>query len=214
MIPPSIWPWKYEDDATNANTQAQATPAEWLEFFASLATSLAWPIIVLILFFTLRQPLTLLLTALRDRVPNMTSVEALGVKVNWSERAVQQAVEGVRHVSQHTRISSTRSSEAVQKRREKALQLAKVEPSAGVIHAFIGIELALADIFSRGGEARPTSPIAQLRKSDLPRDLQESIRQFAQLRNAAAHGHSEIEFESAREYIDGAAELEASLRNW
>lgn len=214
MIPPSIWPWKDGAESPSSSTTPQATPAEWLDFVASMSTSLAWPIIVLVLFFALRMPLTSLLVAVRDRVPTMTSLETLGIKVGWSERGVREAVNGYRTAARHYPPSSSRTSTAAEQRKTTALRLAEIEPSAGVIHAFIGVELALADLLSGHRDTALRSPLSRLSKSNLPRELQESVREFAELRNAAAHGRSGIEIGPAREYIEGVSELEQTLRNW
>ncbi len=56
----------------------------FFDFFASLVASTAWPAVVLILLLLFRRQIERIVDALKDRMPGIESVEALGVKMVWS----------------------------------------------------------------------------------------------------------------------------------
>lgn len=181
------------------------TPSEWLDFWSSLIGSLAWPLTVLVILIVFHAELVKLLTALRNRIPSMTSMKLPGgVEAAWTPEAVENLSRVV--------VESTPSSDAIngdpvapaRPDDDKSVELAHVLPSAGVINAFLSVERAVADYLRRLDIPYRFSPIQAVRRLGLPKDLQRALDELRSLRNAAAHGIGDITLDSALDYIDSA----------
>jgi hypothetical protein len=87
-----------------------------------------------------------------------------------------------------------------------ALELARIDPGAAVVTAFIRVERAAVHLLEAIGEPVSRSPMVSLRKSDrIDPYLKSLIIDLSQLRNAAAHGGNfPISLETARRYIEAA----------
>ncbi|TSI16187.1 hypothetical protein [Brevibacterium aurantiacum] len=184
--------------ATTASTtpvNGAASTSEWLDFVTSLAGSLAWPIIVFTIVIIFRKELVKLVAAIRDRVPLMTSVKGFGVEAAWSASEVRKLAEEVSGLPHAAPAGDHRSAS------DKPVELARIEPSAGVINAFVDVEREVGRYLSRAGVPWRGSPIPALQRSDLPPSIKGAVLELASLRNAAAHGVGDITLESALDYI-------------
>lgn len=182
---------------------ASAPPSEWLDFAASLIGSLAWPVAVLVILIIFRTELVKLVTAVRDRIPSMTSVKGFGVEAAWSARDVSKLAAEVGGLPDGAPADDDRS--------DKSVKLARIEPSAGVINAFLDVEREVGRYLHRAGIPWRGSPIVALQQSDLPRTVKRSVGELSNLRNAAAHGVGDITLDSALEYITTARHLARAI---
>jgi hypothetical protein len=195
-----------------AETAVGATLPEVLDFIASIVGSIAWPVVVLTLLLIFRDQIKKLATAIKDRMPAVERLKTPWGEMVWSSSAVQQVSTEV-----DASLPARRGDSAGEQRDSRAAvakKLARVEPSAGVIHAFLDVErnagafLTAMDILWRG------SPIVTFRRTDaVPTRLRRLVAELAALRNAAAHGVGDVSLESALEYVDSAERVAAELRS-
>jgi hypothetical protein len=180
--------------------QGWPTGPDWLDFIASVVGSLAWPIVVLVLLFLFRSQVVKLVAAILERVPEMESFKTPWGEAVWSKSAVAKVSKDVAatlpprplEIKPHGNDGDP----------DVSTQLAQIQPSAGVINAFLRVEqevrrcLELLNVPWRG------SPIASFRRAPVvPDRLKRLVEELAQLRNAAAHGQGDITLESALDYI-------------
>ncbi|WP_454116299.1 hypothetical protein [Microbacterium aurum] len=184
---------------------AQASPSEWLEFISSLVGSLAWPVAVLAILIIFRKELVRLVATVRERIPSMTSVKGFGVEAVWSASEVRKVAAEVSGLPDGASADDQPSGS------EKSVELARIEPSAGVINAFLDVEREVGRYLHRAGIPWRGSPIPALQRSDLPRTVKDSVRDLSKLRNAAAHGLGDITLDSALEYITTARHLARAI---
>lgn len=174
---------------------ASASTSEWLDFGASIAGSLAWPVIVLTIVIIFRKEVGKLVAAIRDRIPLMTSVKGFGVEAVWSASDVRKVAEEVSGLPHAAPGGDNRPTS------DKSVALAHIEPGAGVLNAFLDVEREVGRYLSRARVSWHGSPIQALQRSDLPPNIKGAVRELASLRNAAAHGVGDITLESALDYI-------------
>lgn len=184
---------------------AQASPSEWLDFTSSLVGSLAWPAVVFAILIIFRKELVRLVAAVRDRIPLMTSVKGFGVEAAWSASEVRKVAADVSGLPDGIPTGDQTSGS------EKSVALAHIEPSAGVINAFLDVELEVGRYLNRAGIPWQGSPIPALQRSDLPRTVKDAVRELSSLRNAAAHGVGDITLDSALEFITTARRLARAI---
>jgi hypothetical protein len=191
---------------------AGATMADVLNFIASIVGSVTWPVVVMSLILIFRDQIKKLATALKDRMPSVERVKTPWGEMVWSSSAVQQVATEV-DASLPARQGTSPDKQG-HTRAGVARQLAQIEPSAGVIHAFLDVErnagsfLAAMNIPWRG------TPIGTFRRNDIvPMRLRRLVDELASLRNAAAHGVGDVSLESALDYVDSAERVATELSN-
>lgn len=188
-----------------------ASGADWLDFWASVIGSVVWPLVVLLLLFLFRAQLLRLVTAILNRVPEMESLKTPWGEAVWSKSAVAKVSKDV-DATLRARSDSVSSLADGTAELDVSEQLARIQPSAGVINAFLGVErevrryLELLDLPWRG------SPVVAFRRApQVPNRLKGLVNELAQLRNAAAHGQGDITIESALEYISSSQRVADQL---
>jgi len=168
-----------------------------LNFIAAIIDSVIWPAVVLLLLLMFRRQVVKIADAFAQRMSSLRRVKLPWGEAEWSDSALEDVAETVDSTSSGN-SSGAEDAEATQ----IAIKLATVSPSAGVIAAFIEVELAAGRYLEALDIPQSHSPIAALRRAPgVPEDVKRIVRQLASLRNAAAHGKSDIELESALEYI-------------
>lgn len=181
-----------------------ATGGEWLEFWASVLGSLAWPILVVVVLLLFHRQVLKLVTALLNRVPEMESLNTPWGEAVWSKSAVDKVSKEVdaKIPGRPSKRKPKPSDVDNDLDNDVSVQLARIQPSAGVINAFLQVEqevrryLELLDLQWRG------SPIVTFRRAPaVPVRLKRLVDELAKLRNAAAHGQGDITEESALDYI-------------
>ena len=174
-----------------------------LDFIAAIVDSAIWPLVVLVLLFTFRRQVAKIADAFAERMSSLRRLKLPWGEAEWSDSALEDVAETVDSTSS-SGSSGSSNAEATQ----IAIKLAKVAPYAGVIAAFIEVELAVGRYLVALDIPVAHSPIVALRKAEqVPETVKKVVRQLASLRNAAAHGRSDIELDSALEYIRVATEF-------
>lgn len=172
-----------------------------LQFLASLADSLAWPVVVLVLAWKFHVPLVALLKALR-----------LG-KVGNTEFEFEQGVKEAEVAAADLLPAPTEASE------RGSVREAIVHPRAAVLEAWMELEeKAIGAAFSRGvlkptARRWPEGDIRGLQKAKLLKDQHQiALDQLRELRNQAAH-HPDFrpKPDAVLSYVTLAQELGAEL---
>jgi hypothetical protein len=175
--------------------------SEWLDFWGVIVSSLAWPAAVLTLLVVFRKPLTKLADGLAKRASHLRRISFPGGEAEWFDSAVEEIAEEVES-SEHEPRASAEPSSATQ----VPLALARVQPSAGVIGAFLEVEQAINRYLAqREVPIVRRSPVSAFRRdANVPPNIRSMVSELAELRNAAAHGYTDISYESAESYIRSA----------
>ncbi|RJT97039.1 hypothetical protein D6T65_15125 [Arthrobacter frigidicola] len=134
-----------------------------------------------------------------------------GVEAQWSPEAVGEVAEEIEERHSGDPVVTTRDSDMQD---DIAIRLAQVQPSAGVIAAFIELERDVASyLTAMGVDSSRGGPIITMRRApDVSPELKKLVDRLARLRNGAAHGQSDITYDSALEYIRATEELGREIR--
>jgi len=185
---------------------------EVLDFLASIIASLAWPVVVLVLLLMFRSHITSVVTALRERMPDVERLKTPWGEMAWSSSAVKQVSEDV----DEKFADMTPNDDGPQTKRQESVarELAAVEPSAGVIRAFLDVEQQAGRFLRATGQPFKGTPIVSFRQPGAaPPRLQRLVVELSDLRNAAAHGVGDVSLESALEYIESAERVAAEIQS-
>jgi hypothetical protein len=181
---------------------------DWKTFIVEIVNAVAWPVVVAVIAFQLKDRLAELLPRIRKLKHKDTELEfAEGV----SKLVKEQQAEGITHPS------SNRSSESQQKF-NFLMQLAEISPRSAVLEAFREIENASALAISRlSGEntekSHFNSPLKMQRllsELTLSKSEAKMYHQLRHLRNKAAH---DKEFNLHGMPIEAYIDLSLSLAN-
>jgi hypothetical protein len=176
-----------------------------LGFIASVIRSLAWPVVLLVIFLVIRKPITALLPFLqRLKFKEMEVEFSKGVK-----EVSAQVDQELPHVS----------TEAVPRELGPVARLAEVSPRAAVLEAWRTVEAAALDAARRlqvESFTNQTLTFEALRKLDKDARIDPSVatllRELRSLRNAAAHAPEfSLSMEAAIEYAASCARVAAYL---
>jgi hypothetical protein len=179
-----------------------------------MTASLAWPVLVLIIFLLLQEQLVSLLRQLTGRVDQLKSLKGPWGEAKWSDSAegLAREVDASLPAEPTTPESGTEATTPARSEYdpgEVALALAVIDPRAGVIASFIEVEQAAARYLEAGGvEVRGTVVGTFRRLESVPAEVRNVLVELAQLRNEAAHGRaSGITQEGAANYIRAASAI-------
>jgi hypothetical protein len=188
-----------------------ATEVDVLNFIASFVASVAWPVVVLILVLVFKEQITKLVNAIKDRMPDVERVKTPWGEMVWSSSAVNLVSTEVDASLPGREGSGARGHG--ESRSSVARELARIEPSAGVIHAFLGVEQQVGLYLRAVDVPWRFTPIQAFRRAPAaPLHLQRLVDELAKLRNAAAHGAGDVSLDSALEYIDSAQRVAEELK--
>lgn len=150
---------------------------DWLQFFASVVGSLAWPTAVIILVALLQAPLARLLPLIRT-----FKYKDLQIDLGGQLEAVKEEVAA----------SGDASSNAEEQITSTYKDLARIDPRAAVLSAWVPVELALKDLcFKRGLYtlgATPATLAERLRDNGVIDAITyKTLGRLRAIRNEAAH---------------------------
>jgi hypothetical protein len=180
----------------------------WMEFIASLVSSLAWPATVVVAVVLLRRPLT---KGLRTGVLRRLKAGPGGVELEW-DRALEEAkTELAEEQPPADALTDQVSGETAADFLEEMRQLASISPEAAVMESYRRLEHELRPLL----EARVPAPSQRRRWGSLvalarqavklnilkPRDV-DVLNDLSALRNAAAHERVELDQDRALAYAD------------
>ncbi|WP_434593363.1 hypothetical protein J3Q09_25985 [Pseudomonas sp. R4-83] len=161
---------------------------DWKQFCAAIVGSLAWPTTVVIVVVLLKSPLAKL-------IPMVRSLKYKDLHIDLSEKLeeVKDGLEaGSKDSNQPMQLSVG----------DRLLELARLDPRAAVLSAWIDVERALTDLAKTVGVSadQPIMTIAnELHARDVLTELEmKTFRDLRRIRNEAAHLHSLIFFEEAK----------------
>lgn len=218
-----------------AEVNPQTESMDWLQFFASAISSLAWPIAAVILVFFLRKPLTDILITL-TRIKNL-KFKDLELDFSNELQDIKRTVTDSAPSEQNTQTlqekrSGEESLESAQSEQEivtntymaEAMQLISSNfPEPAVLVAWRAVEEALVNVGFRlgmeAGIARPVvapgRAIALLReKGFIHTSTAEAIYRLRSIRNKVAHGSqgkSKVSIDDAEEFTNIAASITETL---
>lgn len=212
MLPVSSTPVPIDASPTVLNPS-------WNEVFnliASLVGSLAWPVVVIVLVYLFRGPLKTVVDGIAKRVGHIKKLTGPGgVGVEFDDE-VEQAAELASELPVPTAEDvEADDKQAARSARSIPLELAKIDPGAAVVAAYIPVGEAMRDYVEASGEKLGNrSPISFVRRDKaLPSELRALLLDLAALRNAAAHrSDAEISYESAKTYVESAERAAQQLR--
>ncbi|WP_177325204.1 hypothetical protein [Pseudomonas umsongensis] len=171
---------------------------DWLQFFSSIVASIAWPAAVVMLACLMRNPLAKLIPLIRT-----LKYKDLQIDIGEQLEAVREQVgaegETPEIVTQEPPLSFQ--------------SLAKADPRAAVLSAWIPVEIELNDIARKMGfEAssairRPMIPINMIRylfeQNLVDRLTYETLEKLRRIRNTAVHvTEASVTFEDAINMAD------------
>lgn len=156
---------------------------DWLQFFASIVSSLAWPALVAVLLLLLKGQLA----GLAERLEELTLPG--GAKAKF-ERGLAKAISTSEQIERSPGIQET----APPQPENAYLQLAKSFPEAAVLESFKEVEALLIKIRSLlpDGSARSLNIVIQrlLDMNYIDENAYELFQNLRDARNAAAHART------------------------
>lgn len=165
------------------------------ELVAALVSSLAWPVVVLVVALLFRRQLAALLAR------PFTSLKAGPVEVVWDREIAEVEAElGAPSLPEPQPVGDARPS-------EQLAEVARIAPAAAIVQAFARVEAQLrqllsdADLDPGRGSAMQLARRAQEAGIVQPETVR-AIEGIAVLRNLAAHGHeAELDEPRALDYL-------------
>jgi hypothetical protein len=181
---------------------------DWKAFLSSIVGSLAWPAVILVLFFLLRRNLP----DLAERIEEITLPG--GYKARFVRALEKGRIEAELAVTQ-----APNTSEPNLKPDDHRLELASRFPEASVLETYKEVEAILLELRTRLDMPQRTNlrtVVRRLVERELaPKEAQALFENFQQARNAAAHAGNEnrITPGEAIEYMEQGASLAGLFRN-
>jgi hypothetical protein len=180
---------------------------DWLAFFAEVIKAAAWPAAVVILVLLFRKPLVELIPLLKNLKYKELELE-FGEQIKKVEEEIAQAIPAPAFSEATT--TPAPSTEDV------ALQLASVEPRAGIFQAWREVENAAHEAVARHNipaASRRLTLMQTLSQNRLVAPEQMAVlNKLNELRNRAVHNSDiPISFETAKEFIEAAGRVAAYL---
>lgn len=176
---------------------------DWLQFISSVISSLAWPTAVVILAWLMRKPLTSLMPLIR-------TLKYKGLQIDIGEQ-----LDAVRdQVGQEGEVLNLPAEEPPL----SYMSLAKIDPRAAVLSAWLPVETELYDIAAKLGISGKPSPMLLLNSLDragvLDRVTFDTLDKLRKIRNSAIHvTESEVTFEDAMNMADMCQWVKGQLKS-
>ncbi len=148
---------------------------DWLQFFASIAGSLAWPAAVVIIVAMMRKPVAGL-------IPFVRTLKYKDLQIDLGEQ-----LEAVKE-----KVEASGQSKEPEEPQPVYLELARIDPRAAVLSAWVPVELAIKDLAMKRGAMTVGAPIAALTKrlhaaGEFDDTTYEALAKLRAIRNEAAH---------------------------
>jgi hypothetical protein len=172
----------------------------------SLVSDLSWPVVVLIVFFVLRNPIALLIPKLRSiKGPGGWGFEFSEKAANAEERSKALAA---------PRMALQAGESEAPAWVDELHQLADVSPRAAILEAFLRVEEQILRLAKPFGQPRGVTSAAR-RLADggiVPRDVLAVLDDLTAMRNQAVHSSEfVIPPTAATSYVDAAANVVSAL---
>lgn len=154
-----------------------------LEFTSAIISALAWPIIVLVIIFILKKPLSQLLI-------NLSRLKYNNLEIDFGKELIKLE-----------KTLEKQSEQLEQTNENEILSLAEIHPSAAILVAWTMVEKEIADTVNRLAISPDYPPYnSALKNINLLKENKyidtatyELINEFRQLRNKVSHAHGDGE---------------------
>ena len=182
---------------------------DWLEFFASLISSLAWPITLLLAVFLLRGYLSTLFPFIERLKYKDFEIEFRKSLQELTEKS-REALPAIQAVEM----------EAAGISRDRLYSLTEISPRSAILEAWLQVESAAAAALQASEPTFASKPMAPLRLGEalnrrqiINRAQLEIFNRLRDLRNKAVHvGDAVFKPDEVAEYIELATSLSSQIR--
>ena len=177
------------------------------QFIASLVSSLAWPVAVVVLLLAFKAPIARMVERLPKRV------KAGPLEVEWPEVATEARVA----LATSPEVKTAASPGSLT---ERFAKMAEDEPDAAIMTAWAEVEKALRERMGGLGIRQPSIAgmmLARLahERGEISDSTLRAIEGLSVLRNLAAHGRGgEVDREKALDYLTLADATLYAIRTW
>jgi uncharacterized protein YutE (UPF0331/DUF86 family) len=162
-----------------------------LEFISSIIHALVWPIIILVIIFTLKKPLTQLLLSLSKFKYNNLEMD-FGQELSKLEKTLEKQSNYKEHVDNSKDTVGTKKDNE-----SDILAIAEIHPSAAITVAWTMLEKEIVNTINRLAISPDYPPYnSALKNIKLLKESKyidtatfEIINEFRQLRNNVSHAH-------------------------
>lgn len=183
---------------------------QWFQITAGLLSSLAWPLLVLVVLLRFKGPIDAALTGLSRGRP-VKRVKAGGVEVEWDDLESSEQDMADMSASAH---KDRQTDDLV----GDLYELARSFPSAAILLAFKRVEAKLSSTATQywGRPLRKPASVAQLMEALgdwLPAEVRTAMDSLRKVRNQVSHLEDESEVTPVRatQYLILASEVLAAL---
>ncbi|WP_210093610.1 hypothetical protein [Ruegeria sp. HKCCSP346] len=176
----------------------------WLEFFSSIASSLAWPTVAIVALVLFKEQLV-------EAIPRLQRI-----KYKELEAEFDRGLEKIEHEIKGSDLGDIQDEEVAQDFEQNLLQISEISPNAAIVEAFRQIEQSSKALIKARGTrvdykvAAPYRLIEKLLDSSGVLNKREIkiFRDLRLLRNKITHGETYFATpEQAKEYIALASAL-------
>jgi hypothetical protein len=154
----------------------------WLEFFASVLKSIAWPLAIIIIVFLLRNHIA-------NLFPLLSKLKIKGFEIEF-RKSLKELV----HLRTIALPDSESLSDSTNEKIESSIEkIAEISPRAAIIEAWLNVEVAAAELIKKNGllDKKYFTPYDLrknlLNKSTLNDDQLKIFQNLRDLRNKAVH---------------------------
>lgn len=181
-----------------------------LEFIASIVGSLAWPAVVIAVFYFLREPV-------KNLLPLLQKLKYKELELEFNRRVEEVRAEVVQELPVLPAAAAPAQTDEI----TKAARLAETSPRAAVLEAWLSVEAAAFDAARRLDWAVPSEKSSNgafamkflERHPQVDRSIVGLLRELRSLRNQAAHAPEfALSKSAAIEYASSAARVAEYLR--
>jgi len=185
---------------------------DWMQFLAAIVSAVAWPTVVLVVFFALRSPLS-------NLVPFLQEITYKDFVLKF--RAGLSEVRASTSPELEAELSTIGAHKALQGEFSNLYSVAKLSPTAAVIQAWATLEGALVERVVKSGKIaadstlRGHSRIGHILYADgvFTKEDFDAFHKLRELRNIAAHrADAGLVEADAREYIQLAMSLYVKVK--
>lgn len=175
----------------------------WLEFFASVVSSLAWPTVAVVGIIIFKKPI-------EGAIPRLQKL-----KYKELEAEFDRELNKIEQDAKDAGLETIEDAEVVQDLADHLKQIAKISPNAAIVEAFREIERAAKNLLKLKGHepdykvAAPYRLIERVleKTSTLGAREVKVFRDLRQLRNKITHAEYEATESQAIEYIELTGQL-------
>lgn len=189
------------------------------EFVASLASSLAWPIVIVVMMILFKEQLKSLLGNIAGRIPTVSEITGPGNIALKFEQELKGVKDDLPPEAHQASTSDDNEDPSVHDPGAASFlakidALAEISPRAAVLEAYLRVETAAAKVVAQYAPQVRRSTIARMLKSveAVPQYLVDAAEGLGRLRAEAAHAEEFVlPVQTVREYAATALDVSRGL---